>query len=77
MMGMVVVAFLAASVAAVPTRHDDLHLEPNELLREGSEELGSAVGVASLDEQILALCPTKFAQRSVCLLEHGRSRSRT
>jgi hypothetical protein len=44
---------------------DEFHLEPNELLREGSEELGFAVCVASFDEQILALHPAEFAQMRV------------
>src|SRR4029453_16042961 len=58
-------------------RHDDFHVEPNELLREGAEELGSAVGVASFDEQIPAHHPAESAQRRVFHLEVGRSWQRT
>ncbi len=43
-------------------RDDDLHLEPNELLRQGAEELGS-FGVASFNEQIPDLHPAECAQR--------------
>ena len=57
-------------------RHDDLHLEPNELLRQGDEELGS-FGVASFNEQIPALHPAECAQKRGYLLGLGRSLRQT
>lgn len=52
---------------------NELHLEANEFLRKGTEKLGFAIVVASLDEQILALDPTAFPQHQVLLFELGRS----
>ena len=40
-MGMVLVAFFAAWVAGVPPRHDDVHLETDQLGREGRKPLGA------------------------------------
>ena len=57
-------------------RDDDLHLEPNELLRHGAEELGS-FGVASFNEQIPALHPAECAQRRGELLGLRRSLRQT
>ena len=53
---------------------DELNLELNELLRKGSQELGSVVCVAVLDKQVLPLDPAELPQRRVSRFNHGRRR---
>src|SRR5262245_35880500 len=43
-------------------RHDDVHLEPDELVREGRQTIGLALRVSILNEQSSALDPPELAQ---------------
>ena len=43
-------------------RHDDVHWEPDQLGREGGKALELALGIAGLDDEVLALDVAKITQ---------------
>ena len=53
--GIVLVAFLAATVAAEPRHDDDINLESDQLISQGREPVEFIIRVSRLESDILAL----------------------
>ena len=60
--GMVVVAFMAATVLRMVPGHDDVHVQPNHVGCKRGQSLHLAVGKAVLDDDILANAITEISQ---------------
>ena len=61
-MGIVSVAFLAAVTPWRPQRHDDVHLEPDQLGRQVGQPVDPILRISIVDDNILALNPPELAQ---------------
>ena len=61
-MEIVPVAFFAARAPGVRRRYDDVHLEPDQLGCEIRQPVESTLRPSILDNDILALDPSEFAQ---------------
>ena len=71
-MGIVSVAFLAAVTPCVPTRYDEVHLEPDQLGRQVGQPVDPTLRISIVDDNILALNPPELAQPLPERVEQGR-----
>ena len=70
------VAFLAATAAGVAHRHDDVHLEPDQLGREVGQPLEPALRKSILDDDVLALDLAELPQALPERVEYGAAAGR-
>jgi len=72
-MGIVLVARFAALVAgAPPRRHNDIHLEPDELGREIRQPFELSLGITALNDEVLPLHIAEVAEPVQECLEQVR-----
>ena len=70
--GCVSVAFLAAVTPCVPSRYDEVHLEPDQPGRQVGQPVDPTHRISIVDDNILALNPPELAQPLPERVQQGR-----